>query len=199
MEQAERPRRNYIRRKRCFNDCMNVIAKTLRIIKQAKGEPFSEAAIKQLAIAHASEIEAACWTPRSKMTDDEYQALTNAKSCELCCAILRESLKNIDQGRLKFVLLMFVQMMAQNGNPNVVLPKLIPTEPAIEKIIEKVPDPPQTIEIEPQKGFSYLLDNDLPGVHLPEPTVEPLDGYSGLASLDDMGSPVFLAEHPLAL
>lgn len=190
MEQAEKPRRNYIRRKRRFNDCTNLIAKTLCVIKQTKGEPFSEASIKQLAVAYASKIEAACWTPRSKMTDDEYQALTNAKSCELCCAILREALKTVEQSKMKVMLLRFVQSMSQNGVRNsTALPKqMIQTE-------SKIPnDPPQLVQTEPQKSFGTLLDSDLPEMHLPETIIEPLEiGYpNSFASLDEVSRHMFL-------
>lgn len=101
----DKPRRNYIRRKRCFNDCVDLIMKTLRIIKQARGEPVSEDEIRNAALCRARQIEAACWTPRSKMSDESYKKLTMLKTTELCTAILRQNLKNIDQVRLKIVAL----------------------------------------------------------------------------------------------
>ena len=98
----EKPRRNYIRRKRCFNACVDLIAKTLRIIKQARNEPFTEAQINSTAVFHASQIEAACWAPRSKMSDESYKRISMSKATELCTAILRKNLRNIDHFRKSF-------------------------------------------------------------------------------------------------
>ena len=158
----EKPRRNYIRRKRCFNECTNLIARTLRVIKQAQQEPFTEASINELAASHASQIEAACWSPRSKMTDEDYKALTMSKTIELCYAIIRKSLKLGEQAKLK--LLIFI------ANPHF--------KQSLQRQIPAAPPPPSSepVVIESDHG------------HMPELLADTWD--FGLPQLDDGPEPL---------
>lgn len=52
--------------------------------------------LQKQALAHAHTIEAACWSPHSRLTSDNYQALMSAKTNELCRAIIKKALPNFD-------------------------------------------------------------------------------------------------------
>ena len=153
----EKPRRNYIRRKRCFNACVEMIAKTLRVIKQAQNEPFTEAQINSTAAFHASQIEAACWAPRSKMSDESYKRISMSKTTELCIAILRKHLRNVDQVKLRLLSLivnpelrnMAMIQIAARSQMNVA-PAPPPPSP---------PPPPKA----PEHVFVQLVDTEAKG------------------------------------
>ena len=77
-------KRNYVRRKKYLNDCYQTIAQTLQLIKLSGKLPLSDQQIKIEAMKHAQAIEAACWSPRMKLSSSEYEELTEKKTKELC-------------------------------------------------------------------------------------------------------------------
>ena len=87
MTEIDSHPRNYIKRKRCFNDCVKEIEKTLTTVFQKRNENKNESEIKQIAKQYAKSIEAACWAPRSNMTDEKYKTLVTNKTTELCFAL----------------------------------------------------------------------------------------------------------------
>jgi hypothetical protein len=89
MNPSSRPKRNYIRRKKCFNDSASLVKSTLRFISSTLGTPSPIEAIDRAARGHAAAIEAVCWDPRTtKLTDDLYQTLMVSKTRELCVALI---------------------------------------------------------------------------------------------------------------
>lgn len=93
-------KRNYIRRKKYLNDCVAQIKTTLEFIHLAHGEPGNQAESQKLAVAHAQAIEAACWSPHSRLSAEGYQKLMMAKTQELCRAIIKKSLPNLDLAQI---------------------------------------------------------------------------------------------------
>ena len=91
------PRRNYIRRKRCLNESIDIIEKTLQIIYQFRKENVDKNEISKRARAHANEVEAACWAPRMKMSDDDYQSLMETKTKELCLVLVKKLIPTVDK------------------------------------------------------------------------------------------------------
>lgn len=87
-----KPRRNYIRRKRCLTESVNLIETTLHFILTTRGEEIDISSLKKQASQHAHEVEAACWAPRTKMTDDEYNQLTLTKTKALCLLLINKFL-----------------------------------------------------------------------------------------------------------
>jgi len=67
---------------------MKEIEKTLLQLYQQRGESHNEQEIRNVAIQYAKSIEAACWSPRSSMTDERYKAIVSTKTVELCRALL---------------------------------------------------------------------------------------------------------------
>ena len=87
----ERPNRNYIRRKRCLNESIQIIEKTLNCLANLrKDNLIKKEEISKLAKAHANEVEAACWAPRLKMSDDDYQNRMSTKTKELCLVLINK-------------------------------------------------------------------------------------------------------------
>jgi hypothetical protein len=84
-----RPKRNYIRRKKCLKESESVVKSTLRLINTTLPTPRSADEIDRLAGQHAAAIEAVCWDPRtSRLTDSLYQMLMLSKTRELCIALI---------------------------------------------------------------------------------------------------------------
>ena len=90
------PRRNYIRRKRCLNESISMIEKTLICIFKIRKEQVDKNEITKMAKSHASEVEAACWAPRMKMSDDDYQNLMETRTKELCLVLIKKLIPTID-------------------------------------------------------------------------------------------------------
>lgn len=62
---------------------------TLGFIASSNGTPKQEKDLIQESTMHAKQIEAVCWTPRIKMTDEEYSNLMLQKTKELCRLLVR--------------------------------------------------------------------------------------------------------------
>jgi hypothetical protein len=87
-----RPKRNYIRRKKCLKESASLVLSTLRFINSTLPAPRSIEEMDRLAAQHAATIEAVCWDPRtSKLTDSLYQKLMVSKTRELCAALICQS------------------------------------------------------------------------------------------------------------
>ena len=114
-----------------------------------RNEPVVETTINEMAALHASQIEAACWTPRSKMTDDDYKVLTMSKTIELCQAIIQRSLKSGDQAKLQLLVFVTNQQIRSAQQQNA-----------------RPPPPPQISnpEVKPQL-FSEYYDNQVDSDH----------------------------------
>ena len=94
------PRKNYIRRKKCLNESIALIEKTLFCISKIRKDQADKNELTKLARAHANEVEAACWAPRMKMSDDDYQNLMETKTKELCLVLIKKLLPTIDTSRV---------------------------------------------------------------------------------------------------
>jgi hypothetical protein len=134
----EKSPRHYIRRKRSFNECTSLIIQTLRVVHQARNEPFSDEGLAQKAADHAYQIDAACWSPRSKMSDADYKALTMTKTIELCSAILGRTFGNLDQAKLTVQTAVNQPELFLAHCPNGVRPVFPPAFPIM---LQKAPEP----------------------------------------------------------
>ena len=103
-------KRNYIRRKKYLNECADQIKGTLEFIAYARGETIVEEHITKVAFMHAEGIEAACWSPHTRISSDNYQALMSSKTKELCRIILKQSFPNLDFHQLQ-------QTISQRATP----------------------------------------------------------------------------------
>jgi hypothetical protein len=93
MDDSVRPKRNYIRRKKCLNDSATLVKSTLSFISRARGTPMSLPELDRVAEGHAMPIEAVCWDPRTNtMTDEIYQSLMAQKTRQLCLHLIFQSL-----------------------------------------------------------------------------------------------------------
>jgi hypothetical protein len=83
-------RRSYIRRKHCLQECTKFIHSTVVFLCQSGCLPFSDAEISSYSARRAEEVEAACWSPRLKMSDQEYQNMALGKARELTNALCHQ-------------------------------------------------------------------------------------------------------------
>lgn len=97
-------KRNYIRRKKYLNDTINQIKATLEFLMLAKGETPNRNELTKLATAHAQAIEAACWSPHSRLTAEDYQTLMSAKTRELCIALTKKAVQSFDFTHLSHII-----------------------------------------------------------------------------------------------
>lgn len=97
----ENTKRNYIRKKKYFVECKDLIEKTLEYIYKREKKNVSEIDIQNESDQYASEVEAACWNPKLKLSDDDYQAIIHNKARELCLALLS---KHIPKNELEAIL-----------------------------------------------------------------------------------------------
>mgnify|MGYP001062715589 CR=1 FL=1 len=79
--------RTYIRKKRCFLECKAVIGDFLRNIYTQKGFNYSDADINADSMKYAHQVEAQCWSPKLRVTDEEYRQLMHLKTAEICIAL----------------------------------------------------------------------------------------------------------------
>jgi len=86
----QKNKRCYIRRKKCLNDSIKSICNALKLIKQISHQRITESEIQKEAMVYAQTIEAACWSPHSRLTEENYQMIVLAKTQELCRAILKK-------------------------------------------------------------------------------------------------------------
>jgi hypothetical protein len=92
MNAPLRPKRNYIRRKKCLNDSASLLKSTLSFINRTQGTQMSLAQLDRVARNHAASIQAACWDPRTNtMTDELYQNLMAQKTRQLCLTLILQS------------------------------------------------------------------------------------------------------------
>jgi hypothetical protein len=88
-----RPKRNYIRRKKCLNESAKLIRSALGFINRARGTQMTTEEVERTALRHAASIEAVCWDPRtSTMTDNLYHGVMAQKTRQLCLALLCQNL-----------------------------------------------------------------------------------------------------------
>jgi len=92
----QKNKRNYIRRKKYLNDSVTQICNTLRIIRDALHEGTADLEIQKRALNHAQAIEAACWSPHSRITEEDYKCIMMAKTRELCFALAKQKVPSID-------------------------------------------------------------------------------------------------------
>ena len=104
MSVDSRNKRNYIRRKKYLNESVEQIKSTLDFIAFARNEKVSEEQVRKLALLHAESIEAACWSPHTRLSSDNYQTLMSTKTRELCRVILKKALPNFDLQQLQKML-----------------------------------------------------------------------------------------------
>lgn len=83
-------KRNYIRRKKTYNKSMSLVHQTLELINLVKNTKITNTELDQLSKQHADRIEAACWDPRMKLTDDAYQQIVIQKTKELCNILINK-------------------------------------------------------------------------------------------------------------
>jgi hypothetical protein len=102
MNAPLRPKRNYIRRKKCLNDSASLLKSTLSFINRTQGTQMPLTELDRVSRNHAASIEAACWDPRTNtMTDELYQNLMAQKTRQLCLTLI---LQSVPQGNALDVL-----------------------------------------------------------------------------------------------
>jgi hypothetical protein len=151
-------RRNYVHRKKYLNDCISQIKATLEFIRVTRGDRSAPDDTERQATAHAQEIEAACWSPRSRLSAETYQQLMLAKTQELCRTFLRRSLTPADLLQFQKISSLFVE---RPKTPQPPLP--VPILPPISRM-----RPPSV-----DSGISQELEW-IPGHFFPQ-----FDGVSG--------------------
>lgn len=119
-------KRNYVKRKKNLKDCVGKIRTTLDYVCKARGELMNQEDTERLAIMHAQAIEAACWTPNLGLTGEEYQLLMANKTLDLCYAILRKALPEMQQDAITMLLKNAISQPQQNTEEN--QPPLKPIE-----------------------------------------------------------------------
>lgn len=100
-ENKQKPRRNYIQRKKCLNNSVNQIVNVLNIIQILQKDTGSPIEKQKVAYEHAQKIEAACWSPHSKLTPESYEKLISAKTQELCRVIFKKSIPQLDSNKIQ--------------------------------------------------------------------------------------------------
>ena len=83
-------KRNYIRKKKFLNDSISQICNTLKLIKTSLNQNISDVEIQKEALIHAQAIEATCWSPHLRHTEESYQYIMATKTNELCIAIAQQ-------------------------------------------------------------------------------------------------------------
>ncbi|OHS98473.1 hypothetical protein TRFO_35099 [Tritrichomonas foetus] len=101
MSSNERPRRNYIQRKKCLNASVTQIRNILNFIQMLQKDNASPIETQKVALAHAQKIEAACWSPHSKLTPEYYEKLISVKTVELCRVLLKKSIPQMDSSKIQ--------------------------------------------------------------------------------------------------
>ena len=95
---SDNTRRSYICRKKYMNNSSERIKKTLEFIKSKGKLKLSEQELQKEAEKHARSIEATCWSPHMHLSSYDYQHITDAKTRELCQALLQQYIPGlIDQ------------------------------------------------------------------------------------------------------
>ena len=167
-----KPRRSYIRRKRCLSECTKLIRNTLRQVFSLKCVQMREEDITHAAQKYAREVEAHCWSPRLQITDEAYQRTTIAKARELCQVLISKEL-----GCLQMAPVNAPVMFGMNQQCMPCPPPAVPAQPAA--VMEQ---PEQNKQ---DKGFQNINlgdeDDEFPMLY---PQTQPVDrtnspnGYS---------------------
>lgn len=158
------PRRNYIRRKKCLNESINIIEKTLLCLSSIRKDKIDKSELTKLAKAHANEVEAACWTPRMKMSDDDYQNLMNSKTKELCLVLIKKLMPAIDTTQKKSE----ISSPASSPQENKFVVPIIGQTQMLNKQNQQKPPQKQTIPlIQPQRPASAPMIDPLADFAIP--------------------------------
>lgn len=116
-------KRNYIKRKKCLSDATNLIKQTLELIRCLRGPNYFKVDIDKMAAAHGSTIEAACWSPHSKMTAQEYQNLMMIKAQDVSIALIKQhissaELSGTEKNHLKAIIEYLLSAQAEKPDNN---------------------------------------------------------------------------------
>lgn len=113
-------KRNYIHRKKTYNMSLTLVRQTLELISLVKKVKMLPQELDHLAKQHTDRIEAVCWDPRTKITDDIYQQLVTKKTRELCNILINKHAPQINT--ISLLIQMhgkdFVQKMSREENQN---------------------------------------------------------------------------------
>lgn len=125
MDENSNKQRNYIRRKHCLRECVKIIKMSLSYVAKATGNPISDKQLQEAADNHSKSIEAVCWAPRVKMTDEEYSALMLQKTKELCRVLIQPVLFNMRNIKIQNDLkkIQKPDQIAKNKDDNLVFQK----------------------------------------------------------------------------
>ncbi|OHT02860.1 hypothetical protein TRFO_06897 [Tritrichomonas foetus] len=124
MSDSNLNKRNYIRRKKYLNDCISRIQATLEFVHLAKGEKMDPADSQKQAMANAQAIEAACWSPYTKLSADSYQKLMMTKTQELCRTIIKKSLLSVDLSQLQKLTAALLNERSHTPQPTLPVPMI---------------------------------------------------------------------------
>ena len=117
MESGSQNKRNYIKRKKCLSDATNLIRQILELIRCLRGPDYFKVDIDKMANAHANIIEAACWSPHTKMNAQEYSNLMMIKAQDVCVALIKQHLSSkelSESGKLQLKSIIQYLINAQN-------------------------------------------------------------------------------------
>lgn len=135
LMEVGKPRRSYIRRKKCLNECMKIIQQTLRQLASLKHIQVSDLVLTEMARKYAEEVEAMCWSPRLHITNEEYQNMTREKTKHVCRVLLTREIK-------AHMPIQGLEMPFQG--PVMMIPPVPLPKPAPARTLPPVPAPPPT-------------------------------------------------------
>lgn len=130
-----KPKRNYIRRKKCLADSIAQIRQTYEFIRAISGPNFPHIDIIKESDSHARLIEAVCWSPHFRMTGEDYSNIMKAKTTELCQALIKQYISPNDLNELGKAHFKTMQAISLNR----------PVTPQPTPIITPTPTPPSPI------------------------------------------------------
>lgn len=90
-------KRRYVSRKRFLREAADHIKDTLEFIHRYKGNQVN---IPLSAREYSQRIEAACWYPNAHFTPDAYKTLVEAKTAQLCRALLAQNFSEFELGQI---------------------------------------------------------------------------------------------------
>lgn len=177
----ERPKRNYVLRKRFFNQSMAMLKDTIERLERSVGAKSDEITIQKMAESRAMEIEASCWDAKKRLKSDEYGRLVMAKTKQVCLALINKTLSAWPVfPELKAIL-------AQLTRPQIIRPeppqrvKPIPSFVQVEVKVDQEPEAKEDLaHIFPQLS-SLNMENDLSEIPMFE-EIRPMD--SATATFD---------------
>lgn len=144
-------KRNYIRKKKTYNKSMALVHQTLELIGLVKNTKIPPSELDQLAKQHADRIEAVCWDPRNKITDDVYQQIVIQKTRELCNMLINKYAPQVN------TISLLIQIHGKN-----LLQNIPPKENPKQEIKSQAPVNHLPIPIFiPNNSNDYLLNNNI--------------------------------------